>query len=75
VKPIGVSKKLWFSDIPRSSRGQRDEGHRAMQMVSERTSCVISFDNIAESLLDMHEASPPGRAANVPPPPPMTTPG
>jgi hypothetical protein len=57
-----------------SSRGQRDEGHRAAQVVSECASHVISFDNLAESSPDSHKASQLGRATDVQLPPPMTTP-
>jgi hypothetical protein len=49
AKPVGVFKKFYFSDIPSSSKNLRVEGHRAVQVVSERASHVISFDNLDDS--------------------------
>jgi hypothetical protein len=74
AKLIGVSKKLCFLDMPSCSQSRRDEGNRTVQMVSERASRMISFDNLDNSSPDAQEASPPGKTTNVSPPL-MITPG
>jgi hypothetical protein len=70
AKLVGVSKKFCLSDVPGSSQSRRDESHRVVETIVERTPCVISFDNLDDdSSLDIREASLPKRVATVHPSP------
>jgi hypothetical protein len=71
AKPIGVSKKFCFSDVPSSSLGQRDEGGSSVQMprgqvmkaVGECTAQVLKFASLGDSSPDTHRPSPPEKTA------------
>jgi hypothetical protein len=61
AKPIWVSKKFCFSDMPSSSLGHHDEGGPIAQMTSKHTSHVIKFVSLGDSSPDTHRPSPLGK--------------
>jgi hypothetical protein len=65
AKPIGVSKKFCFSDMPTSPQGQHDGGGPAAQVVGERASRVISFASLCDSSPNTREASPPRKTTDA----------
>jgi hypothetical protein len=51
AKPIGVSNKIFLSDVPGSSQIRRDEGHRVVEMFGEQAPHMITFDNHDDEVL------------------------
>jgi hypothetical protein len=68
VKPIGVSKKFCFSNMPSSTQGWHDKGGHVVQAVGEPVARVIKFTSLDDSSSDVRELSPPGKtiAMDVP---------
>jgi hypothetical protein len=61
TKPVGVSKFFCLLDVPASSRGVRDKGP-AMTYGSERTACVMAFNNLGDdSFPDVRKTPSPKR--------------
>jgi hypothetical protein len=76
AKPIGVSKKFCFPDMPSSSQGRHDESGPVVQAASKLEAHVISFAKLGDSSPDTPEALPLGKTATTDVlPPPMATHG